>query len=342
MKKNILIFAAFLALLILGGTPPKLEAQNFTVVFYNTENLFDTIDDKKVNDGQYLPDSRIAWNTERYNDKLEKLAQVFSSIPHGLPSVIGVCEVENKRVLEDLVAQPDMKNGNYQIVHYNSPDERGIDVALLYRDNDFTVVSSRSIPVRLTNDSLGPTRDILYVKGYANKASKDTLHIFVNHWPSRRQGQESSGVNRTDAARTLRLVVDSLLALKAPANILIMGDFNDEPTDKSLTEVLNAGFPGSGAKEKKLYNLMGKAYDEGKGTLYFEKWQIFDQFIVSRNLLEKTKGLNLPEKDGKIFAEDYLLFTPEKGDARPNRTIGSKYYGGYSDHLPIYLEFQVK
>jgi predicted extracellular nuclease len=343
MKKNILFAVALWSILVAASFPFAVSAQDFTVVFYNTENLYDTIDDKKVSDSQYLPDARIPWNTARYNDKLQKIAQVFSEIdPHGLPSLIGVCEVENKKVLEDLVAQPALKNGDYRIVHYNSPDQRGIDVALLYSASDFTVVKSISIRVDLPTDTLGPTRDILYVKGFVNNSSRDTLHIFVNHWPSRREGQEASEPNRMAAAKALRQAVDSLLALKAPANILIMGDFNDEPTNKSLTEGLNAGFPGSVARDNKLYNLMEKAYTEGRGTLYFDKWQVFDQFIISKNLMEKQKGLNLPEKEGKIFSADYLLYTPKTGDPRPNRTIGNQYFGGYSDHLPVYLEFKVK
>jgi predicted extracellular nuclease len=343
MKKNILFAVALWRILVAASLPFALSAQDFTVVFYNTENLYDTIDDKKVNDSQYLPDARIPWNTLRYNDKLQKIAQVFSEIdPHGLPSLIGVCEVENKKVLQDLAAQSSLQKGNYQIVHYSSPDRRGIDVALLYKKGDFTVTKSKSIPVALSNDTLGPTRDILYVKGFVNNSSKDTLHIFVNHWPSRRDGQEASEQNRMDVAKNLRKAVDSLMTLKAPAYILIMGDFNDEPTNKSLTDGLNAGFPGSTTRDNKLYNLMEKAYSEGRGTLYFEKWQVFDQFIISKNLMEKQKGLNLPEKEGKIYSAEYLLYTPKTGEPRPNRTIGSQYYGGYSDHLPVYLEFKLK
>jgi predicted extracellular nuclease len=343
MKKNIFHVFALWSILAISSFPLHVISQDFTVVFYNTENLYDTIDDPKVLDSQYLPDSRIPWNTERYQSKLQHIAQVFTSVdPHGLPSLIGLCEVENKQVLVDLVAQPELKGGNYEIVHYNSPDRRGIDVALLYDKSDFTVLKSSSIHVNLTNDTIGPTRDILYVKGFVNKSSKDTLHIFVNHWPSRRDGQEASEQNRIDAALTLRHVVDSLFALTAPCNILIMGDFNDEPVNKSLTEGLNANFPGKGGRDNALYNLMEKAYTEGRGTLYFEKWQIFDQFIVSRNLLEKQKGLTLSEKEGKIFSAEWLLYTPTKGEPRPNRTIGSQYFGGYSDHLPIYLEFKGK
>lgn len=343
MKTNFLQTAVLISLIVLTNLTINLSGQGFNVVFYNTENLYDTIDQKEVQDSQFLPDSRIAWDSERYQKKLSDIAKVLTAIdPRDYPSLIGLCEVENRKVLADLTGQEEMKDGNYGIVHYNSPDRRGIDVALLYRQNDFTVLSSRSVPVVLTNDTLPPSRDILYVKGVINKHPKDTLHVFVNHWPSRRNGMEATEQSRMDAARCLRQVTDSLLSLKQASNILVMGDFNDEPGDKSLKEGLNAKFPGEGGRDKALYNLMEKPYTEGKGTLYFEKWQIFDQILVSKNLLDKEKGLMLPEPEGKIFEAEWLLYTPDDGEPRPNRTIGARYYGGYSDHLPVYVEFKVK
>jgi predicted extracellular nuclease len=228
-------------------------------------------------------------------------------------------------------------------VHYDSPDERGIDNALLFRKNEFRMISSRPVPVKLTKDPEDRTRDILYVKGVVKKSTQDTLHVFVNHWPSRGGGQEASEPNRIDAARTLKGQVDSIFRLNNWANIIIMGDFNDEPYDSSLFKVLRAFNPTYNPKsEITLYNMMTDAFHDGRGTIYYGRWQVFDQIILSTNLIIKETGLVLPRFEGKIFSEEWLMYRANDGTLRPNRTAAKEYYGGYSDHLPVYVEFMIE
>lgn len=317
--------------------------QNFTVVFYNTENLFDIQDDPAINDADFLPTARVPWTGERYELKLDRLAQVLSSIHDGrLPAVIGLCEVENQQVLDDLISQKSLKKGGYGIVHFDSPDERGIDNALLYRKSAFVVLTKKAIPVKLTQNPGDATRDILYVSGVVKKSPSDTLHLFVNHWPSRRGGQSVSEPNRLDAATTLRHHVDSIFSIHGSASILIMGDFNDEPGDRSLAGILQALAPTPDPMKNTLYNLMRTASMNGKGTIYYDGWQLFDQIIVSGRLLSKTSGLTLPVPEGEIFSAEWLLYKPAHGEARPNRTAAKDYYGGYSDHLPVFIDFLVR
>jgi predicted extracellular nuclease len=344
MKRIISPLAITIIFIVAFACTAQMNEPRFTVAFYNVENLFDYKNDPAIDDERFLPDSKIPWTAERYGVKLDRLAEVISSIdPDHLPALIGLCEVENRNVLEDLVGQPALREGRYKIVHYDSPDERGIDNALLYNKKAFQVIDSRPIPVYLTKDPDDATRDILYVKGLVRGSSTDTLHIFVNHWPSRSEGKEESEPNRIDAARTLRTHVDSLFALNNWANIVIMGDFNDEPYDTSVHDVLDAFNPTYNPKtEITLYNLMTYAYHQGQGTIYYNQWQVFDQIILSTNLIIKETGLVLTDFEGKIFSADWMLYKASDGTLRPNRTAAREYYGGYSDHLPVYVEFEIK
>lgn len=344
MKSIITPFVIILVLILPLLFSYSTTAQDFTVAFYNVENLFDTVDDPATEDSEFLPAAEVPWTMERYRAKLKQLAKVLSSINgESLPAIIGLCEVENSRVLEDLVGEKALKKGKYHFVHYDSPDERGIDNAMLYDRQEFRVLQSMAIPVRLTAEAGDVTRDILYVKGLVKKSPEDTLHIFINHWPSRRGGKEASEINRIDAARTLRAQVDSLFSISPWANIIILGDFNDEPYDRSISEVLGAFTPTYNPEtDVRLYNMMTPAYHDGRGTLYYDRWQVFDQIILSTHLIIKTTGLTLPEFEGRIFAEEWLLFEAPDGTKRPNRTIGREYYGGYSDHLPVYIDFIIR
>ena len=213
----------FFILLLLSTTFPVFSQENTLIVFYNVENLFDIYDDPAIDDQEFLPGARIAWTHDRYDQKLANLAKVISSMKEeGIPSVIGLCEIENRKVLDDLVHQPLMKKGKYQVVHYDSPDERGIDVALIYRKQDFTVFRSAAIPVNLNPEFEDKTRDILYVCGAFKSAPQDTVHLFVNHWPSRSEGKAESEPKRAIAATTLRSAVDSLFALNKDARIILI------------------------------------------------------------------------------------------------------------------------
>jgi predicted extracellular nuclease len=341
MKLYIFLLTLLLSLLLSNNI--KAQDQKL-MVFYNLENLFDIYDDPDINDADFLPGSRIDWTGQRYQRKLDNLTRVLISIDETyLPAIIGVCEVENEKVLKDLKKQKKLKRANYKIVHHDSPDERGIDVALLYAGFEFKVLEDRPIPVRFPHDPDDRTRDILYVKGVFKEAKKDTVFIFVNHWPSRWGGQEQSEPDRITAARVLRGAIDSIYSYHEKANIILMGDFNDDPDNTSLLNVLDAQQVVEEPEDRQLYNLMFPMLKRGEGTLFYNDWDVFDQIIVSGALLNKTEGFRLADTQGKAFKADWMLFEDDRGRKRPNRTAGrSSYYGGYSDHLPVYVYYRTK
>jgi hypothetical protein len=319
--------------------PVNPASKTLRIGFYNVENLFDTIDDPAINDASFLPDARIPWTTSRYAQKLDHLAEVIYSLSDGKPlAILGLCEVENAQVLNDLVRSPQILPYQYKIVHHEGPDERGIDNALLYDANQFEPLYSRGVPVILHSDNNDRTRDILYVKGLVRKSKKDTLHIFVNHWPSRYGGREASEPKRIRAAKALKEVTDSLLQLPHNPLVIAMGDFNDEPADISMVETLKALPPENNPQSNELYNLMYPPYEEGKGTLWYRDWDMFDMIILSGNFWTNKKGIQINMNEGNIFSEEWMMFTDSKGNSRPNRTASKSYYGGYSDHLPVYVD----
>lgn len=325
---------------ILGSCSQKKE-QAFSFAFYNVENLFDTIDDPSISDERYLPDSEIPWNTERYRHKLDNLTKVMTSVDSSAyPTLFGLCEVENIDVLQDLVSHAGLKDANYRIVHKNSPDERGIDVALLYRDELYTPVETQYITISFPFDIENKTRDILYSKGLL--AGSDTLHIFINHWTSRWGGQEKTEAYRRFIGETLRIITDSILRSQPKANIIIAGDLNDNPTDLSIIEDLGA-LPITGSiKDNSLFNLSLNKFENGEGTLFYKSWDMFDQIIVSGNMLQGKKGIKVETIDQVIIKYDWMLYQPKKGPARPSRTAARQYYGGYSDHLPVFISMTVR
>jgi len=335
-----LFVVAIIGLLFTSCSKPTFTT--FSFAFYNVENLFDTIDDPTINDSSFLPTSQVAWNSKRYNHKLENLALVISSIDSAnFPTVFGLSEVENLGVLQDLVKNPMVEKANYKILHKDSPDERGIDVAMLYDPAKYKPIETIYLRLTFPDDPNNKTRDILYSKGLV--AGKDTIHIFVNHWVSRWGGQEITEPSRMFIGSYIRNVVDSILNINPFANILIAGDLNDNPTDPSVAKNLNAIMPELPYSDKTLYNLSLKQYSEGNGTLYYKSWDMFDQVIVSTSLLTGKSGIKALSPDQKIFKKDWLLFQPKNGEARPNRTAsGKNYYGGFSDHLPVILEMEVQ
>jgi len=322
------------------GTRNTQNQPAFRIAFYNVENLFDTIDDPKINDADFLPGARIPWTSDRYEVKLEHLSKVIKALSEPQPvSVMGLCEIENLAVLDELVSYPSLLPFQYQVIHRDSPDERGIDNALLYDGSRFEPIEVRFIPVILDQNQSDRTRDILYVKGINLNPKPDTLHIFVNHWPSRSGGQSESEPKRIIAAETVKKVTDSLFNINKNALIVIMGDLNDEPSDKSLS-ALGALQPVESPEMGKLYNLMYPLYKQGKGTLYYKDWDLFDQVIISGYFWNKQKGLTYSAMEGKIFDAEWLLFKSNDGTLRPNRTASKDYYGGYSDHLPVYIDLK--
>lgn len=348
IKPNTLTLFTVLLVLIFnfasGQRTKNQEPTNyFRIAFYNVENLFDTIDDPLTNDADFLPGARIPWTAERYDIKLSHLAAVIRALSEKQAiAVMGLCEIENKAVLDELVRSPQIIPYRYQVIHRDSPDERGIDNAMIYDADQFQPLSVRSIPVIFPSDPDDHTRNILYVKGVNRKVKSDTLHIFVNHWPSRSGGQEISEPKRIQAAKTLKAFTDSLFSKSPLSLIVIIGDLNDEPSDKSVTEELKALPPSEKPAGNKLYNIMEPLFLQGKGTLYYKDWDLFDQIIISGNFWNKEKGLYYSGKEGNIFETDWLLYKSDDGTSRPNRTAAKEYYGGYSDHLPVYIDLIIK
>ena len=340
MKIFVTVFLIIYSGLFVGAQDLPEAKNSTTVVFYNVENLFDTYDDQLTSDEEFTPESPKKWDKVKYEKKINDLAKVISLVnKNELPGIIGLAEVENLKVLEDLVNNSYLKNGNYGIIHYDSKDERGIDVALLFSKSEFKLIDSKPIPVVFGFDIVDVTRDILYVKGVTN--DNNTCYIFVNHWPSRTSGEQESEIKRITAAVTLRKEVDGILNFEKDARIIIMGDFNDEPTNKSLLQILNATNKRKNINYRDLFNMMYDTHNIGtSGTIaYQNEWQMFDQIIVSPAFLKKGNGYYLNFDDGRIYCNETMLFSnPETGFKSPNRTFGGDtYYGGVSDHLPVYV-----
>jgi len=342
--RNLLFLIALLPMLAVVAQPAKKNTksakQPFTAMFYNVENLYDTLNDPKINDDEFTPSGKVPWTKERLDNKIKHIGQVITDIAKpAMPDLIGFAEIENRQVLEMLTSSAGLSKIKYSIAHFESPDERGIDVAMLYNPSTFKVVTSEQLHVTLPDNDL--TRDILYVKG--KLTSGKVLHVFINHWPSRREGSEISAAKRMAAANVLRSKLDAIQKLEKDPSILIMGDFNDEPSDKSITQGLKALTHDETIANNNLYSLLFPEYKKGEGTLFYKDWDLFDQIIVSGNVLSQKKGLRTSVNEAEIYSADYLLFKNKTGESRPNRTMsGYKYYGGYSDHLPVYVKFSVK
>lgn len=305
-----------------------------TIAFYNIENLFDTIDDPLTNDAEFLPDGGNRWTGERYKAKLRNIAGVIARIGEdvvpGGPAVIGLSEIENRGVLEDLINTPPLDKLGYEIVHYDSPDRRGIDVGLLYKKDAFKVTNSTSNRLYMPGRTDFYSRDQLVVTG---KLFGDRISVIVNHWPSRRAGPEY----REAAARLSRALSDSLNKEHKNAKVFIMGDLNDDPTDRSVFKVLGAKANADQCSKGDLYNPMWQLFRDGIGSLaYRDSWNLFDQIIISTPVVKADKGWQFYK--ARVYNERYLFQKDGPYAGYPFRTFaGGAYAGGYSDHLPVYL-----
>lgn len=312
----------------------------FSFMWYNTENFYDTVDDPETLDDDFTPNGFYKWTEDKFDDKVEKLTTIVQDIVKPeIPDIIGLAEIENKTVMMAIVDSL-RKNGmpHYSFIHYDSPDERGSDVALIYNTKTFRIEESRPILVQLPGIE-DRTRDILYVKG--KTPNSVTLHLFFTHFPSRREGTDRSERRRYFVASELRNAVYKVLSMDPDANIVISGDFNDTPDDNSIDEILGAQKQFEKIDKIKLYNLLYPKIKKGLGTTYHKGWLLFDQFIVSGNVLLSEKISCKPE-DADIFNPRYLLYFNKEGRVKPDRTYSGKYVGGYSDHLPIYLRIVMK
>jgi hypothetical protein len=328
---------------LVGHFPPEsssIVGRQCRIVFYNVENLFHPENDSLKNDDEFTPGGTYHWTYRKYFLKIKKIAQVIISMSEeGKPAIIGLCEIENRRVLEDLISKTLLRSLGYHIIHQESPDPRGIDVAFLYDPDVFVPESYHSIRIFKKNGEELFTRDILKVSG--RFFSKFRCHFFVNHWPSRRGGQKASESRRMLVAGHLKDEINRIFLEENNPNIIIMGDFNDEPTDKSLKYVLQASeYLQDKNDQGLLFNLMFGPYQRGEGSHFmktgFVESSVIDQFIVSRALMESKNGMQLTDNTGIIYRKIFLV---NEKNGMPLRTYqGLKYIGGISDHLPVFID----
>ena len=303
--------------------------QGLRIMSYNVENLFDYFDDSLKQDDEFLPFKNRYWTKERYEQKQRHIAQVIMAAGGWeAPALVGLCEIENRYVLESLTRFTELKSVGYEILHKDSPDIRGIDVALLYRRDKFQLLFFDYLEINFPFDQDSKTRDILYAKG--KLANQDTLHIFLNHWPSKYGGEFETASKRAYVARQLKTKLDSLLKLNSTAKIVVMGDFNDEPDAESLQIITSDG---------DFKNLLSEVQYQYGTHSFDNKWAILDHFIVSHSLLIKSQKTHYRPASVKILNLDFLLAKGSLGNYRPFRSYqGPAYIGGYSDHLPIIMD----
>lgn len=342
------VFRLILISFLLTGLSSVLKAQEqksydlATVAFYNLENLFDTIidpDPNKILQDDFTPVGKNMWNTERYSKKIDDMSRIISELGADLsksaPAIVGICEIENKLVVEDLISTKYLKPFNYGIVHYESNDRRGIDVGLIYRKDFVKVKNSQSRRLYYPEKDDYRTRDQLVVEA---ELQGETVYFIVNHWPSRSGGEKRSRPLREAAAKLSRSIIDSISTINPDAKLIVMGDLNDDPINKSVKKILNTSADKKDIGKNQLYNPMEKKYKKGNGTgAYKDTWNLFDQLIVSKSLVELPEG-NWKFYKAEIFNKPELIQQTGRFQSYPKRTFSfGSWIGGYSDHFPVYL-----
>jgi predicted extracellular nuclease len=309
-----------------------------TVAFYNVENLFDTIDDPRSNDEKFLPQSKSRWNSLKYLTKIKNLGQVIHQLGDSNgPELLGLCEVENNSVLDKLIQSEYLMDRKYKIIQFESKDKRGIDVALLYKPAFFKPINSKVYTVENPSSKNFKTRDILLVSG---NVKSDTIHVIVNHWPSRVSGKDNSESNRLLVASKVGLIIDSLYKSFNKAKIIVMGDFNDEPNNKSISQNLKAKPEVKDCQSDDLYNPFYVLMKEGKGTYKYEgDWDMLDQIMISPSLTQ-NKTIFFKEKSANVYDPLWLYYKQSKQHGPYRTFLGNKYFGGYSDHFPVYIQLK--
>ena len=339
MKKILIPFICLFLSCIINAQ--NREKKNFKIMCYNVENYFDCVDDSLTDDSEFLPTGMRGWNTTKYLKKQANIGKVITSIGGWeAPALVGLCEIESEKCLFDLTRYSGLKNLLYKYLHHESPDARGVDVALLYQPGQFKPIHDEAIRITFPQAPSSKTRDVLFASGII--PTGDTLFVFVCHFPSRLGGELESEDRRMYVASVVRTKVDSIFSTNKHPNIVIMGDFNDYPTNISLLEVLKAKPLTDSISAKSLYNMMYKMHTEGKGSnKHLGEWGALDQMIVSGNLLNPGNALFTLQSDAHIFDADFLLEDDKTFlGKQPFRTyVGMKYQDGFSDHLPIYADF---
>lgn len=339
-RKSILVFLFFaISLTVYAQTKP------YKIVFYNLENFFDTVNDPEVLDDEFTPEGPKKWTQDKYDKKLHNMERVFfdiAAINKDYPVVIGVSEVENRNVLEDIVAAPKLAPANYRIVHHDSPEARGVDVAFFYRADVFKFEGEKAIRTIIPSLPNFKTRDILTMWG---KIDGEDFLFMVGHWPSRLGGKEASEYKRIAVGEQMRSIADSVKQIRPDVKVVLMGDFNDDPTDPSITQGLGAKLKVKELQKGDYYAPYASMLKAGYGTLaYGDAWNIFDNIVVTENLVndttDKLKIQKAPGSKfyGNIFKRHYMVQKEGQYKGYPLRTyVGNNFQGGYSDHFPVYI-----
>ncbi len=325
------------------SVPPKTTQSQgeIGIAFYNIENLFDAEDDPKIRDEEFTPSGKLNWTEDKYKIKLANMAKVISQLAEDGPEIFGLAEVENAGVIRDLLNQPALKSRGYQFAHQDSKDERGIDVALCYDPAVFQMEKMKAYTPKFSVDK--KTRDFLVVEG---KINKDLVYFIVNHWPSRREGQAESEIYRVAVAQQVKNVCDSILKKKPDALICMMGDFNDDPSDKSIKDVLGADKKIAALPKNGYYNPLSTLHDPASyGSLEYQgKWNMFDQVIMSKSLVDGRHKIQYVNNSAAVFAPDWLRVGYGKSKLSPRRSVFRDEFrdDGYSDHFPVYVKWSIR
>lgn len=308
-------------------------ARTYSLAFYNLENLFDPFDHEATLDKDYTPQGVFKWDREKYLQKVGHLSRAMSLIGRRRsqvpPLLLGVCEIENESCLQDLVNSEHLKPFDYGYVFHESGDERGIHVALLFQKAFFNVSGYKGFPVDLNNQGVTEsTRDILYVKG---SLFNQEIHLLINHWPSRTDGTQKTSFKRNRAAELLQKIIRDIKIKNSDAQLMIMGDFNDDPFSKGIRNIGDGQF----------FNPMESFHKQKKGSIkYRGKWIMFDQILFNKNLADSSWWKFL---EAQIFVAPFLIQNSGRHKGSPKRTfLGKHHQGGYSDHFPVFIYFQVE
>ena len=334
--RHLLFLLLITTLVCIGGCAPGAGDHEIMVAFYNCENLFDTLDDPAKEDEDFTPQGKYNYTQRIYEQKLRNIATVIQSMGPEGPAIIGLAEVENSTVLNDLTRQPELQRADYKFAWFDGPDPRGINVALLYNTQYFSVISSEPLHVDLSAfGGKSVTRDVLHVFGIL---SGDTIDLLVNHWPSRRGGEDASDDKRAAAAGVDKEAIATIQKIRPAAKIILMGDLNDNPTDNSIAAILGAKAEPGEVAETGLYNPWTRIYKSGAGTeAYRGSWNLFDQVIISGSLLT-NKNHKLHYEKAAIYRPGFITDHYKGHDGEPHRSFaGTHWINGFSDHFPVIL-----